>query len=46
MTAPDEELATSEQLDELRSLAGNEEIPEGMRAAEAAQRINELRTKS
>jgi len=39
----DEQMATPEQLEELRSLAGDEDIPAGMRAAEAAQRIAELR---
>lgn len=42
--AASEQLATPEQMDELRSLAGpDEDIPDGMRAAEAAQRIVELR---
>ncbi len=45
MTAPkDEELATDEQVQELRELAGpDEDIPAGLRAVEAAQRITELR---
>lgn len=42
----DEQMATPEQLEELRALAGaaGEEVPDGMRAAEAAQRIEELRS--
>lgn len=38
--------ATPEQMKELRSLAAaaGEEVPEGIRAAEAAQRIVELRS--
>ena len=45
MTQPDDEMATPEQMKELRSLAGpDEDIPEGMRASEAAQRIVELRS--
>ena len=40
-----DELASPEQIDELRSLAGpDEEIPDGMRASEAQQRITELRS--
>lgn len=36
---PEDELATPEQLSELRSLAGpGDDIPDGMRAGEAAQR--------
>ena len=43
--SPDD-LATPEQLEELRSLAAaaGEEVPPGIRAAEAAQRIVELRS--
>ncbi len=43
--SPDD-LATPEQLEELRSLAAaaGEEVPAGIRAAEAAQRIVELRS--
>jgi len=42
---PEGELATPEQLDELRSLTGpGEDLPDGMRAHEAAQRIVELRS--
>jgi len=39
-------LATPEQLEELRALAAaaGEEVPDGIRAAEAAQRIVELRS--
>jgi len=39
-------LATPEQLEELRSLAAaaGEEVPAGIRAAEAAQRIVELKS--
>ena len=45
MTQPDDEMATPEQMEELRSLAGpDEDIPEGMRASEAKQRIVELRS--
>ena len=43
---PNDDLATSEQLEQLRSLAGDEEIPEGMRASEAAQRLAELKAQS
>ncbi len=41
-----QDLATPEQLDELRSLAAahGEEVPAGIRAAEAAQRIVELKS--
>jgi len=43
---PEDQLATPEQLEELRSLAARagEEVPADLRAAEAAQRIVELRT--
>ena len=45
VTQPDEELASPEQMQELRSLAGpDEDIPEGMRASEAKQRIVELKS--
>ncbi len=42
---PDEQLASSEQMDELRRLASaaGEEVPDTLRSAEAAQRITELR---
>ena len=42
----DEKMATPEQLEELRSLAAGagEEVPDTLRAAEADQRITELRT--
>ena len=41
---PDEQMASSEQLDELRRLASaaGEEVPDTLRAAEAAQRKTEL----
>ena len=42
MTQPDD-LATTEQLEELRRLAPDDEIPDGMRNAEAEQRLVELR---
>lgn len=42
---PEDELASTEQLDELRSLlAPGEDLPDSMRAHEAAQRIVELRS--
>lgn len=43
---PDAQMATPEQMAELRELAGSagEDVPDGMRAAEAAQRIVELRS--
>ncbi len=42
---PEDELATPKQMDELRSLVGpGEDVPDGMRAHEAAQRIVELRS--
>ncbi|MEP6852915.1 MAG: hypothetical protein ABJA87_09695 [bacterium] len=44
MSEPEEQMASEEQLQELRSLAGDEDIPDGMRASEAAQRIVELRS--
>lgn len=42
---PENEKATPEQLDELQRLAAaaGEEIPEGITATEAAQRLVELR---
>jgi hypothetical protein len=45
---PDEQLASSEQMDELRRLASaaGEEVPDGLRAAEVTQRITELRAAS
>lgn len=41
-----QDLATPEQLEQLRSLAAaaGEEVPAGIRAAEAAQRIVELQS--
>jgi hypothetical protein len=36
--------ASEEQLAELRALAGDEDIPNGMLASEAAQRIVELKS--
>jgi hypothetical protein len=46
-TSPDE-MATPEQLAELRTLAdaAGEDVPAGIRASEAAQRIVELRSSS
>ena len=46
-TTPDGE-ATPEQMEQLRALAADtgEELPESMRAAEASQRIIELRANS
>ncbi len=42
---PEDELATPAQLDELRFLLmPGEDLPDGMRAHEAAQRIVELRS--
>lgn len=48
MSQPDEELPSREQTDELRNLAAErgEEIPGGMRPAEAAQRAEELKSQS
>jgi hypothetical protein len=36
--------ASEQQLTELRALAGGEDIPDGMLASEAAQRIVELKS--
>ena len=41
---PDEQMATDEQLQQLRDAAPEEEFPEGMRASEAEQRLVELRS--
>ena len=44
----DQQMASSEQMDELRRLASaaGEDVPDTLRAAEAEQRITELRTLS
>ena len=41
----EDQMATPEQMEQLRTLAAStgEEVPETMRAAEASQRITELR---
>jgi hypothetical protein len=48
MSQPEQERASRDQVDDVRRLAEErgEETPQGMRPAEAAQRVEELKSQS